>query len=145
MNMDNFRRAFGANSSGCRDTCHCGKEYYDRSYDGGWTWDDGEYENLEDDPEAIGVDWAVQMIRFEGRDYVMDCDCWRERAKRIMGFMDSHIFQVAKYINREKKRLLDEAKMMPDVDLDDNDLDDLTLLSAIASDLKRTQRAIDLG
>ena len=145
MDMDNFKRAFGARSSGCRELCHCGVQYYDSSYDGGWTWEDGELEALEEDEEAIGVEWAVQLIRFEGRDYVMDCDCWRDRARRIMGFLDSHIFQVAKYINREKKRLLDEAKMMPDVDLDDNDLGDLELLSAIASDLQRTQRAIDLS
>lgn len=101
--LENFEAAFSGNTYGCRRTCECGHEYWDtcnHDYD----WEPGEVESLEKDPNATGVDYAIGTIEFEGCQYADACTCWHERAKTIMGFIDGHAREIAKYLSLEKQR-----------------------------------------
>ncbi len=86
-------------SSGYRDRCNCGIEYYDSC--GGWHWSEGELESLEKSETAMDVD-RVSRIHFEGKEYVEACDCWHKRALQIIGFLDSHASIIACYLESER-------------------------------------------
>ena len=111
MNQKNFEKAFNNHMGSCWATCVCGREFY--NHPGGWDWEDGELEKLENDPKATNLDWSVGFVEFEGCLYVVDCDCWEERAKLVMGFIDSHAHQIAEYLALEKQRKLKDAEAMP--------------------------------
>ena len=113
-NRDSFERAFTTNTGGCSRRCACGKDFYDASTNR-WDWEKGEFEAFEADEEAIGVDYSIGTVRFEGSEYVVDCDCWLDRADRIMGFIDGHAHLIARYLELEKERKTTEAADMPTV------------------------------
>lgn len=117
MNLDNFERAFKENGGGCRVRCACGKIYYNHDRTG-WDWEENELETLEKDDNAIAIAYSVEYIRFEGVQYVIDCDCWKAQAELIMKFLDGHALCIARYINFEKNRKLKEANAMAEVDCD---------------------------
>lgn len=108
--MGSFARAFTMHSGGCRRTCDCGKVYYDdsQSYD----WEPGELEWLQNGP-GVAVDGGPSDIGFEGKQFVEQCDCWHERAQKLMQFIDGHARQIAEYLTREKVRKVAEAKASP--------------------------------
>ena len=106
----NFIAAFTSNSGGCRCSCHCGREFYDPN--GGWDFEDGEIEKLQADANATALDYSVETIIFDGREYVTDCTCWLKRAERIVEWMDHHIYQIADYLQLEKDRKQQEAKIL---------------------------------
>ncbi len=93
-----FEESFKSGFAGCRHTCDCGIEYFDDS-DNRWDWDEEELKSLRSDPDTIGVQGAVEIIEFEGATYVLDCDCWRQRAERIIGFIMGHDYQIATMLN----------------------------------------------
>jgi len=108
--LERFACAFSTHSGGCRNQCECGRVFYNP--DSSWSWDEGELEALELDPNAIPVDYAVSTIGFEGKICVWDCDCWHARAEKIMGWIDSHANKIAAYLNGEaehKKQIADKA------------------------------------
>ena len=113
MNVENFEESFRTGTSGCIRTCECGITYYNP--DNIWTFEDGELEKLEKDPETIGLDYSVSTIEFEGKEYVCSCDCWHERAEKIMDFLDSHIYGIAEYFKLEKQRKQEKVNNIPDV------------------------------
>lgn len=134
--LDNFERAFSLRTSGCRRECHCGSVFFDEgnTYD----WDDGELEDLRQRAEATrngpaapvfepgymeepepkkerpvyAVDFSPGSLMFEGKEYVDACDCWHERAKHIMKFIDGHAHGIAEYLTREKRRKVQDAEMI---------------------------------
>lgn len=101
--LESFERAFDLHMGTCRMTCACGKEYWDAA-NGGYDWEDGEVERLENDPNAVALNYSVGAVCFEGNDYVVDCPCWHKRAKQIMRFIDGHSSAIAEYLTNEKKR-----------------------------------------
>jgi hypothetical protein len=108
--LDNFIQAFSSHTGGCRRTCHCGKEFWDNT--NGYDWEPGEVEALEKDPAARALAYSVSTISLEGREYVMDCICFHERAEQVMRFIDGHAQAIAEYLTLEKKRkqrIADEA------------------------------------
>lgn len=111
--LTNFERAFSGGTAGCRRTCDCGREFYDA--ENSYSWEDGEIEALEKDPNATALDHSCGDIALEGREYVNACECWHKRAEHIMAFIDSHAHQIADYLNREKDRKTKEAEAMPSV------------------------------
>jgi len=113
--LENFERAFTTCVSGCRQRCHCGREFFDNA-NSGYDWAEGELEKLLDDPKATALDYAVETIIVEGREYVSDCDCWHARAAVLIGFIDSHARGIAAYLNREKRRLEALAEHAPTVE-----------------------------
>jgi hypothetical protein len=115
--LENFERAFDAHVGTCRAHCHCGKEYWDGHNDG-YSWDDGEVEALEADPEATKLDYSVGFVEFEGKQYVNACDCWHKRAEQIIAFIDGHGREIADYLTREKRRLQAIADTAPVVEGD---------------------------
>jgi hypothetical protein len=100
--LENFERAFETHSGGCRRECECGRVFYNPN--GGRDWEDGELEKLAGDGNAQPVEWSVETISFEGKEYVSDCNCWHARANVIIGFLNSHAGSIAKYLSLEKKR-----------------------------------------
>ena len=111
-NLEVFSEAFSANWGTIALECDCGLNYYedDRVDD----LETGEYASLKSDPNARCVDY-ISVLSFEGRDYVECCNCWKPRAEQIMKFIDGHSHKIANYLTKEKRRVLDEAKSMPEV------------------------------
>lgn len=108
--LQNFEQAFSSHGGGCRRACECGKEFYNP--DNGYTWEDGEIEGLEK-AGAIALPHTVTTIHCEGREYVTDCDCWHERAEKIMDWLDSHGRCISEWFALEKKRKQKEADASP--------------------------------
>jgi len=111
--IERFISAFDCHMGTCSRVCYCGKTFYNP--DGGWDFGKGELEKLEADPNAYPLACSVSMVEFEGTIYVADCECWHERAKRIMAFLDSHAEQIADYLNGEKIAAIKAAEAMPTV------------------------------
>jgi len=99
--FDNFQEAFRSGCSGCRRECECGKVYYNP--DGGWDWNEGELEDLEK-YNAIALDYTVGTLVIDGEEYVTDCDCWHEKAKKIIAWMERNKYAFVEYLQLEKKR-----------------------------------------
>ena len=97
--IDNFETAFNGMIGSCYRECECGKFYFDNSEfsEQEWDWEKGELENLRIDKNAIGLDYPITIVVFENHEYVIDCDCWKKRAKQIIGFIESHEHQIRKY------------------------------------------------
>lgn len=98
-----FIEAFSTDISASSHTCHCGITYFDNDV-GAWTWDDGELELLQE--TGMASDDGVHLMGFEGKSFVIACECWHERANKITGFLDSHRQSIATYLNGERERAL---------------------------------------
>ena len=96
-----------------RARCECGMTYYNSI--GGWSWEEGELEKLGRDPNAIDLDHTIGSVSFEGKTYCYDCDCWHGRAKMIIGFVNSHLYQLSGYINAKKQLAIEQANALPEV------------------------------
>ena len=98
--LDAWAKQCSMHSTGYRDQCNCGTEYYDSH--GGWDWSEGELEALQSSETAKDVG-GVSRIMFEGRKYVYACDCWHKRALAITGFIETHASIIACYLESERK------------------------------------------
>lgn len=109
--LETFEEIWAAGAAGCVNTCHCGKTYYDRanSYD----WEDGEFEELEADLSIIALEHAVTLLDLDGQLYVMDCECWHDKAERIMNWLDANAERIGNYFRLEKIRRIAEAENLP--------------------------------
>ena len=114
MNFKNFEMAFDSHRGRNTMQCKCGKKFYNS--DGGWDFEDGELEALRKDPNAVDLDCSVSILEFEGSQYVMDCECWKKRAEKIMQFLDFHKHQIAQYFRLEKLRFQNEANEYPQIE-----------------------------
>ena len=113
MKVENFENAFRTDTSGCIRTCACGTIYY--SPYPAWDFEEGELEELIESTATVSLDYSVETISFEGAEYVCDCNCWHERAKQIMNFLDSHMRGIAEYFKLEKQRIQREADGIPEM------------------------------
>jgi len=109
--FENFETAFDPGIGSCSAMCECGKIFYNP--DGSWGFEEGELEGLEADEKAVSLDHSVGYVSFEGSEYVYDCDCWHDRAKQIINFIDGHRFGIVKYLKAEKERKQIEADVSP--------------------------------
>lgn len=100
--LENFEQAFTPPVGSCSVTCECGRVFYNPS--GSWDFYEGELESLKNNPKATPVEWSCGYVFFEGHEYAMDCNCWHERAKKLMDWIDAHADRIAKYLTLEKKR-----------------------------------------
>jgi hypothetical protein len=109
MPSDIFEKAFSAHWSSCRQTCECGREYWD-GFNSGYSWEEGEFEALEErsktDPRCIRLEYAVSMLAFEGGHYVMGCECTR-RFRRYEKWLWRNRAQIAEYL---KARVKEESR-----------------------------------
>lgn len=117
---ENFEMAFDLRVGSCTGICACGQQFYND--DPFWGFEEGEISELKKNG-AIRLEHSVSFVGFEGHDYVYDCGCWKERSKKILVFIDSHVNQIAEYINLEKARKTQESKnlasSLPEVNLDE--------------------------
>lgn len=113
MNITSFENAFDTHCGSSRATCACGRRFYNN--DGGWDWEEGELEKLEADSTATNLEWSIGYVEFEGVTFVVDCECWKKRAQKIMEFLDGHRREICEYFKLEKQRALKEANDLPDV------------------------------
>jgi hypothetical protein len=86
--LDNFTEAFRVGGIGETETCACGKEHKE-----------------------------ARRIMLDGKEYVLECDCWQDKAKAIMRFIDSNSVGIAEYLNNERARKIEEAKNMPTIEV----------------------------
>lgn len=110
--MENFEQGFADGAGTISAQCHCGRSFYEAR---GLGFEVGELEKLEADPKATALEWGASFMSFEGTTYVMDCSCWKERAARLMAFIDSHAHKIAKYLKLEKERKTAEASASAEV------------------------------
>lgn len=100
--LDSFADAFRYPISGLRDLCDCGLTYYDQAND--YDWEEGEFEYLTQNVNAIHLDHTVTSVRFYGRNFVEHCDCWKPMALKLVRFFHSHHNGIARYYEREAQR-----------------------------------------
>ena len=112
MNIESFKDGFADNTGTCRASCACGREFYNPNPHNGWDFEEGELDELEAEG-ATATEHSVEYMSFEGSTYVMQCDCWKDRAKRVMSFLDAHATKIANYFKAEKERLERESKSIP--------------------------------
>lgn len=113
MNIETFIQAFSTNSSGCVRECKCGRKFYDNQ--NAYDWEKGELEALQKDKFAKPLDYSAGTLFIAGVEYAIDCDCWYDKAKDLMGYLDKYAHCIAAYLNLEKERKLKEAAAMPEV------------------------------
>lgn len=109
--LENFIEAFHSHSGGSVRECNCGRVFYNSS--GGWDWENGELEKLQASKTATDLEWSVSTVVFEGKECVIDCDCWEKRAEQIMRFLDGHAVQICDYFKAEKRRMTKAADEFP--------------------------------
>lgn len=109
-----FEEAFGTGSSGCRRTCECGVVFFND--DTGWSWEDGELEELQADPASRALDYPPGEVSFEGHGFVNACSCWHPRARQLIRFFNTHARGIAGYLRLEKRRKEREAANSPVVE-----------------------------
>lgn len=110
-----FEKAFSTRSGHSTGTCNCGREFYNPNTRE-WSFENGELEALEKS-KATAVGYAVEFIHLEGRNFVIDCNCWQERVEKIIGWIDAHAHSIVDYLKEEKKRKASEANWAADIDL----------------------------
>lgn len=111
--LENFTDAF-IDTGGGDMHCDCGKHYFETD----WLESLGNVirVQIKIDDNCIEVD-SVRRIEIMGNQYVQACDCYEQKLKNVMGFIDSHKNQIADYLNSEKKRLINEANAQPEVNI----------------------------
>ena len=56
------------------------------------------------------------IVEFEGSRFVDGCDCWHERAKLVILFLQAHAAEIATFLTLEKARKQREAERAPVVE-----------------------------
>lgn len=112
---ESFEKAFDDRVGSCRGDCACGKVYFDDSVHGGWDWEEGELDKLRANPKAVAIAEGVGFLTFEGRTFVFQCDCWRERALKVGAWILAHADSIATFLSEEKKRRERAAAHFPTV------------------------------
>ncbi len=112
--LDNFERAF-SHTRTKQWTCNCGRTYFDAGNTCN-DWMEGELEGLFATPNAVAVQYAIDVIEFEGRQYANACECWKPRASRIIGWLEDNRDDIATFFRLEKERKLAEASRLAVVD-----------------------------
>lgn len=102
--FENFEKAWGTRSAGCYEYCACGRVFYDveNSYD----WNEGEMDQLRANPNAFARSYGIERVNIDGVIYASDCDCWHEKATRIINWLDVNRYNLKEYFELERKRLL---------------------------------------
>ncbi len=109
--LEVFAEVFSTGYAGCTIECHCGKVFYDsvNSYD----WNEGELESLLADKTAVALSYSVRGVVFEGKEYVSDCDCWKDRASKIIVWLDANAERVGSLFRELKQVRIAEADKLP--------------------------------
>jgi hypothetical protein len=111
---DLFARVFDSHGGGCLRECACGRTHFDGG-DNGWTWDDGELEQLREkaakEPDRyIEQDGTVFCMNIGGAEIVYGCTC--DNAERYERFIRAHARQLAEYLRERAKELREAADEM---------------------------------
>lgn len=114
--LETFEESFRSGGAGFTRQCNCGQVFWD-TYN---LWDTTPEELADLEKNATPLNYAVQTIFLEGREYVLDCDCWKSRGKQFMDWMDTHRKQITAYLNGERERLLRAATAMQVVETTPN-------------------------
>lgn len=109
-----FSDVFSLGISGCRGTCHCGREFFD-NYNTGITWEDGELDRLhqlarEKPDRYFPCEGSVSFIEIDGLQFVWGCKCGG--AARYERFLIKNGTRIAKYLCERAKQLEAEAKAL---------------------------------
>lgn len=112
MNIENYERAFTLPRASRDERCNCGRIFFD-GQNGGWDWEDGEYEKYLNDPNATVLTHSASAVMVQGTEYATDCDCWHEIATKVMNFLDANRHGIAEYFKLERERLQSQANSFP--------------------------------
>jgi hypothetical protein len=109
--VDSFISGFRDRTGSARRTCNCGREFFDNV--NSWDFYEGELEALHENSNATALAYAVESIELEGRYFVTDCNCWHQRAARVIQFLIAHDEAIAVFLSAEKARKTVEADRSP--------------------------------
>ncbi len=113
--LDTFIEAFRANHSGFRGECNCGREFFNP--DDCWDYEEEEIQFLMQDPNATELMHDVRYVEFNRREYVIDCECWHQKANHFINAVLEHDQQIARFLNNERKRKIFEAERVQIVEI----------------------------
>lgn len=105
MDLTSFKKAFSVGKT-VDLKCNCGRVFCSTYM----LDEDDSGESSKEQPGVTFTEFDIDEIVFEGKVYSDYCDCWHERAKSIMGFLDSHHTKIANYLNFERQRKIEEAQ-----------------------------------
>ncbi len=105
---ENFESAFSTHLGSIVQDCNCGRTFYRDDENEGW--EEGELERLHTNPKATPLCYSIGSLSLEGREYVLDCDCWHKRVDSVMAFLDNHSYQIAEWFKLERERKTQIAK-----------------------------------
>lgn len=112
--LENFEQAFTSGMSGCVRTCYCGRVFYD--VENHYDWEPGELEALKADTKAKALPYSVGTIIVDEIEYVAECSCWHDQARRIVEWLCMNGHGVALFLTLEKKRKQRLADNSPTVE-----------------------------
>lgn len=103
-----FEDAFHDGVSGCVRTCACGRTCYDtaNSYD----WEEGELEKLQQDKNAVPLDYACSTMTIDGREYVMGCPC--NGARKYEDWLRHYAEKIAAFLVKVREERLAHAEAL---------------------------------
>lgn len=113
MDLDyDFFDAFSTSISSAYTKCACGKTHFDGNlqYDSETNDELMRLADLQPEyPEKYQChDGSITEVRVDGKNYVPDCTC--EIIEKYKNFIDRDAEEIASYLNKKSKRLLDKAK-----------------------------------
>lgn len=65
---------------------------------------------------AVPIDHSLGWVEFEGHQYAWDCDCWHERAEKVIQFINGHGHEIASFLKRKKERQVASADALPTIE-----------------------------
>jgi len=111
--LEFFVNAFETKFADYEGECRCGRHFHCTEL---LTWPpEGEFEAYKPPFDSTGLDYRVHFISFENKTYVIDCECWQERANKIMGFIGTHDTELAEYLNaitNERRREAEKVQIV---------------------------------
>ena len=110
--IEEIESAFRQDVSSRDGVCHCGRKFMNS--DGGWDWDDGEFDNMRKDGFE-DIPYAIGWILLEGKGYIDSCNCWHKRAKIIGRFLLTHRDGIASFLNSERELRLAAAQSIKEI------------------------------
>lgn len=99
-----FAKIFNSGGGGCIRTCACNRIHFDGSEYGGWDWEEGELEELQENSKKnpdryIEHGETVWTLDLGGLEVVYGCHC--EIAEKYERFIIEASEEIAEYLNRK--------------------------------------------
>lgn len=111
-----FYRSLPSVGSGPDGECHCGRRFWDSHNLEHYDRSDEEVARLRADLGITPVDAAIGHVVIDGTVYCDACDCWHEKARRIIAWVRDNSEFLREWFKRERCRLRHALSLLPSAD-----------------------------